>query len=393
MTGAGTLLVVGGSHAEIPLIGAAKRMGYTVVTTGNRADDLGHRHADRYVPADYSDPEQVHSVAVHERVEAIVSGCNDFAALSTASVCDELGLAGHDPHEIALRIHHKDLFRELLDELGLESPRSGVVRAADEAVALCERIGYPVIVKPVDLTGGKGMTVCDDAGHVARAVDAALALSRQHHVVVEQYLTGTRHGFTCFVHDGQVGFRFADDEQYYLNPFLVSGTTTPTSMPGYALAELVSNVELISTKLGLVDGLVHVQCIMTPSGPQIIEVCRRCPGDLYPVFVELSTGYDYAGSVVRAETGADAHPSDGGTQRPIARHCVMAPRSGVVAGVEVDASLRRLVVEQMWWWAHGDVIEQHLTQKLGIVFCAFDGRDEMVLTAPQLTDLVRVEMA
>ncbi|MBI5087826.1 MAG: FkbM family methyltransferase [Actinobacteria bacterium] len=303
MTTDRSLLITGGSHAEIPLIRAARRLGFRVITTGNRPDDLGHRHADHYAPADYSDADQVLDVAVRAGVSAIVSGCNDFAALSTARACDELGLPGHDRHDVALRIHHKDRFRELLDELGLDAPRSGVVRSAAEAVDLCTRLGYPVIVKPVDLTGGKGMTVCDAPDDVAKAVDAGLALSRQSHVVVEQFLTGSRHGFTCFVHNGRVGFWFADDEQYYLNPFLVSGTTTPTSMPDSAIADLVSAVELITSKVALVDGLVHVQCIMTPTGPQIIEVCRRCPGDLYPTFVELSTGYDYALSVVRAETG------------------------------------------------------------------------------------------
>ena len=177
-----TVLVVGGGHAEIPLIRAAHAIGYRVITTGNRPDDLGHAHADLYVPADFSKPEEILNVAVTHDVSAIVSGCNDFAMLSTAFVCEKLGLPGHDSYETTVRIHHKDRFRELLEELQLDTPRSGVVHDPTQAVALCERIGYPVIVKPVDLTGGKGISVCDSPEQLSKAVDDALVLVFLAHV-------------------------------------------------------------------------------------------------------------------------------------------------------------------------------------------------------------------
>ena len=388
-----TVLVVGGGHAEIPLIRAAHAIGYRVITTGNRPDDLGHAHADLYVPADFSKPEEILDVAVTHDVSAIVSGCNDFAMLSTAFVCEKLGLPGHDSYETTVRIHHKDRFRELLEELQLDTPRSGVVHDATQAVALCERIGYPVIVKPVDLTGGKGISVCDSPEQLSKAVDDALVLSRQDYVVVEQFLTGTRHGFTCFVNDQCVGFWFADDEQYFLNPFLVSGTTTPTSMPQWALDELVGAVDTIASRLELVDGLVHVQCIMTEAGPRIIEVCRRCPGDLYPVFVELSTDYGYADAVVRSECGLAAGASPVGDRRGcITRHCIMPAREGVLRSVEFDQEVTARIVDEMVWWSPGQTVDNHLTQKFGIIFLSFENSDEMHDLTGQLGSRVSVDM-
>ena len=291
-------MIVGGSHAEIPLIKAAKRAGFRVATSGNRPHDRGHAYADQYAGADFSDADAITRIAEELGATAIVSGCNDFAALSTAAAAERLGLGGHDPHNVALRIHHKDRFRELLRELHIPTPASTTVSSAQLARNWAETIGFPLIVKPVDLTGGKGISVCASPAEIEAAVSAALAISRQPHVVVEQFLSGSRHGFTCFVERGLVGFWFADDEQYYLNQYLVSGTTTPSSLPGTAIDELIAQIELITQKLALVDGLMHVQCIQTADGPRIIELCRRCPGDLYPRFVSNSTGFDYAAAVV-----------------------------------------------------------------------------------------------
>ena len=78
------ILITGGSHAELPLIDALHRLGCFVVSTGMNRDGLGHRAADLYVPADYSDREAILSLAQEQKVCGVVSGCNDFAYLSAA---------------------------------------------------------------------------------------------------------------------------------------------------------------------------------------------------------------------------------------------------------------------------------------------------------------------
>ena len=94
----GRMLVVGGSHAEIPLIDAGHALGFEVITTGNHADGLGHRRSDHYVPADFSDPDAILEIASTYGVDAVVAGCNDFALMSTTYVADRLGMPGHDDH-------------------------------------------------------------------------------------------------------------------------------------------------------------------------------------------------------------------------------------------------------------------------------------------------------
>jgi biotin carboxylase len=389
----GWALIVGGGHAEIPLINAAKRIGFRVATSGNRPHDRGHPYGDRYAAADFSDADAVTRVAETLKVAAIISGCNDFAALSTAIAAERLGLKGHDPHDVALRIHHKDRFRELLEQLDLPTPASSAVESPEQARNWAAATSFPLIVKPVDLTGGKGVSVCRSLGEIETAVTAALTISRQPYVVVEQFLSGTRHGFTCFVEAGTVGFWFADDEQYYLNQYLVSGTTAPSSLPSTAIVELIAQIELITRKLALVDGLMHVQCIQTTDGPRIIELCRRCPGDLYPRFVSLSTGFDYAAAVVGYEAGLETDaPRQSTSPVPVTRHVMMPSRAGRLRTIEKDKIVTDHLVDALEWWKRGDEVTQPLVDKFGILFMRWRNASQMAAVTPKLTELVAVHV-
>lgn len=104
------LLITGGSHSEYPVIEAAKNIGWYVISTGNDEGSLGHIIADKYVKGDFSDKEWVYNLAKEEKVDAIISGANDFAYLSTAYACEKLGLPGHDTLETAKSIHIKNKF-------------------------------------------------------------------------------------------------------------------------------------------------------------------------------------------------------------------------------------------------------------------------------------------
>lgn len=387
-----TVLVLGGGHAEIPLIQTCHALGLRVVTTGNDSDGLGHRHADANHFADYSDRHAMRDLALELDVSSVVAGCNDFAAISAAYVAEDLGLGGHDPYETSLQIHHKDRFRHLLSEVGLPTPGSVILTDPRRANELCADLGFPVIVKPVDLTGGKGIAVCATQDEVAAAASQALALSREGHVVVEQFLEGSRHGFSCFVVQRKVGFWFADDERYYKNPYLVSGTATPSTLPASAIDELISAVEVISEHLEVVDGLMHVQCILTPDGPVIVELCRRCPGDLYPEFVRLATDFDHAGLVVRAEVGMEIGAAASKEPRAVARHCLMAASDGAVSSVQIANGLASALLDEMTWWTPGDVIGNHLVEKLGILFFGFSTAEEMRRIDSQFASLISVEI-
>ncbi len=371
------LLIAGGGYADIPMILAAKRLGFYVTTSGNRADDLGHAHADATRLADFSDPDEMLALAKELRIDAICASCNDFSALSCAYVAEHMGLPGHDPHATALTLHHKDRYRAFAQENGIPTPRAVRLARGEHTSTVVEHLRFPVLVKPVDLTGGKGISQVHVQASLDEAVENAMAISRLDHVIVEEFVEGSRHGFSCLIQDRKVSFHFNDDEHYYLNPYLVCAASSPGSTPE-AAPVLIEQIERIAQRLDLVDGIVHLQYIMGASGPIIIEICRRPPGDLYPKLVKIATGIDYPEMIVRAAAGLDL---------PVAmetkatghhlRYCLMADAPGTVAGIETERLAPHLL-ELFTLKQPGDVVRNHLIEKIGIAFLSYDSRPALL---------------
>lgn len=386
----GRLLLAGGSHADIPMIKAAQALGYHVITSGNRPADLGHAVADETRLADFSDPEAITRLAEGLRVDALVASCNDFSALSCAWAAERLGLPGHDPYDIACTLHHKDRYRAFALENGVATPRALGCASPEEARSAAERLSWPLIVKPVDLTGGKGISVARAPSDLEPALAKAFAATRARRIVVEEFLDGSRHGFTCLLKDGKVVFSFQDNEHYFLNPYLVSAASTPSQAPASAAEDLRATTERIAGLLRLADGIVHIQYILHDGRPVIIEICRRPPGDLYVDLVSLATGVDYPSLIIRPACGlgyddvVQTEPSGCFT-----RHCIMSRKPGRIAGLEIDPVVRGKIVEEMLWWKPGDVIEDVLTHKLGILFFRFEGMEDMLELTERMQDLVR----
>ena len=364
------ILIVGGSHADIPMVLAAKGFGYHVTTSGNRIDDLAHRYSDAFVPCDYSVPEEVLGVAVQIGADAICASCNDFSALSSAYAANKLGLPGHDIPEVANLIHHKDKWRAFAQKVGIGGPVAFGCGSLKEVETALEHLRLPLMVKPVDLTGGKGIQRVDTKKEILNAAQAAFSISKAKRIVVEEFITGTRHGFTCILRSEKVVFHFVDIETYHLSPYLVSAASSSSFCPEVAVENLIAQSEKIAGSLGLVDGIFHVQFILQSSGvPVIIEICRRGPGDLYVELVRHATGAPYAEWIVRAACGMDlGEIFEMPVKRSVTRHCLMADKVGIFEGFDFEPDVESRIIDQMVWSRQGERVEDPATHKFGIVF-------------------------
>jgi hypothetical protein len=198
---------------------------------------------------------------------------------------------------------------------------------------------------------------------------------------------------------GKVAFAFSDNEQYFVNKYLVSGANSPSTTADAGLAKLRDYSERIAQELHLVDGILHIQYIERADGtPIIIEICRRPPGDLYIKFVKYATGIDYPKSIVLAETGEDISGiKDVPTQGFWLRHCIMSDSQagdkqsqGIVRDVTFAPEIQGNIIEKFLWYKPGEVITDKLTYKAGIVFFKFDTLAEMQDKTARMTELAKI---
>jgi biotin carboxylase len=339
-------LITGGAIGDIPIIRQAKALGFWVITSGNRPQDLGHTYADEYIAADYTSSWEIQQICESRSVDYLVSSCHDLAYIAASIVAKNLGYPGFDTPEIAETLHSKNLLRQALKNIGVMTPQFADCKNLDEGLSAIETLQFPVIVKPVDLTGGNGITLCGDKSYFERAFLKAFSLSRQNRVIVEEFLQGTYHGFSGLVVRGKVASFFIDDEYYVPNTFRVSATSFPSSIGLPQIEILTEDLNTIVRSLSLTDGLLHVQFLNTSSRPIIIEIMRRTPGDLYPSFVQLATGMNYAHSILKpyledSYTENDLIPLNfqNKSQEITLRYMLMAKSRGVIKEFKIDKNI------------------------------------------------------
>jgi biotin carboxylase len=371
------LLLIGGGYAEIPLVNAAKEMGWFVTTTGNNPGAPGHQLADRYEPCDFSDVTAVLSVAKSIDCDAVCSGSNDFAALSAAHVAEKMRLPGHDPLAVAKVVHEKHRFMAMANEIGLSVPRSYEVKDGNGAAEAADAIKGKVLIKPVDLTGGKGVQEIENEASLLAAVSELEKLSRQNKFLVQEFISGSGHAAFTFIIDGVVEVFLFDDEHYYADPYSVGAASFPSSVEERIQKKVLEDLQLLTDHLDLADGLLHAQFIVANGRHYLIDVCRRAPGDLYLDFATRATGLKVSQMILNGETGmAIERKGVGPSGNCLVRHCVVAESGGVNVSLSCDIEGGQLttyypLVET------GKMIEDPLREKIGIALIEFSSKSKM----------------
>ena len=384
------LLILNGSHGEIALINAAKSLGFYVITSGNDPSGLGHTYADENIFADYSDFESICKLAETQKIDAVISCSNDFGIITASYVAEKLHLGGHDSFETTCKLHHKDTFRQMVEKYNLHAPRAVTFYSAEKACNV--KMDFPVIVKPIDLTGGKGVTKVSNAAELIPAVDKAFDMTRAGKIVIEPFIEGTAHSFSTFLIGKKVAAYYSDNEYTYKNPFLISSSAGPATGVEKVKNILIGDIEKLAQELNLVDGIFHVQYILRDNQPYILEATRRTSGDLYSIPVEYALKINWSKMTVQAESGLPVEklPQPQNSQLFAGRHCIMGDKNGVVKNVEISDELTENIFDKCLWWKSGFTIENYLKDKLGILFLKFDTESEMLDKINRITELVKV---
>ncbi len=387
------LLILNGSHSEIPLIKSAKSMGFHVITTGNNPELIAHQYSDEYCFADYSDPDAVLEIAGKLNIDAVCSCSNDFGILSASYVSEKLGLPGHDAYETTKILHQKDLFKKFSLEYEIPTPYAEGFDDIDKALVSINKRRFPLIIKPIDMSGGKGVSVVHGSEECPEAMKIAFSLSHARRIVIEDFIEGSQHSFSTFIVKGRVVFYFSDNEYSYLNPFFVSTSAAPAINVHDVADDLIHAVEKMARILSLKDGIFHIQYLYNSKKAYILEITRRCSGDLYPYPVDHSTGLDWAGWIVKAEAGSDCSDFPETKQKGYCgRHCIMSPQNGMIKRIVVEKQIEGNIYDKLIWSKKGDRIDNYLADKAGVVLLKYDSMDEMLDKTARIHQLLYMEM-
>lgn len=386
------LLMLTATEQDIPFILAAKKLGYFVITTGNRPEYAGHRYGDQYVNADFSDYEGMVELCRKMGIDALSWATSDPCALAACYIGEKLGLKGHDTFENAQIIHLKDRFKEFAARNGVKTPLARYFTDVAEAKAFSDDASWPLIVKPVDLAGGKGVSVVRTPEEYLRAVDFAFGKSFKKRIVAEPFIEGTLHSLNTFIVDRKVRAFCTANDYPYLNKYMTTSGVSPADRWEEAVKTLIPETERVAELLGLVDGQLHMQYIMRDGEPFIIEMMRRNIGNYWSSMINDAVGVNWAEWCIRAEAGLDCHhiPASRMSKGFYGYHMMQAAQNGVFRGIEIEPEFEKHVYQVVMWAQPGHSVSDYLYDKLGNVLFHFDTAEEKDWFMPRINELVKV---
>ncbi|MFO1406497.1 MAG: ATP-grasp domain-containing protein [Steroidobacteraceae bacterium] len=348
MSGQPTLMVLGAGVNQVPGIRRAVASGLRVLTVDWDLGNPGHRHGQASFEASTTDVESVLALARRESPDGIVTFASDAATGTVANVARTLGLPGADPEAVAV-LSNKGAFRRLQHSLGLAAPRYTVGSSVDDLRDAWLPTAGPLIVKPVDSSGSRGVSLVQYSDRPAfeRAVASALSHSRSGKACVEEFIPGEEVGGDALLVDGSIAYLQCTHK--LRRGFVVTGHALPPSIRDRQQQAVAASVEALCRAAGHRDGVVNFDVIVDGDRATVIEMSPRTGGNGISALLEAVTGVStVAAAIAFALERRPALPRSA----PIAAHA-----GSVVLGARVSGPAPRPRSEQQIRDALPELIE------------------------------------
>lgn len=362
------VLILGGSHRDIPLIKAAQELGFFVITLGDREYYLGHKYSDKSYKVNFNDLDSVRKIVQKEEIAYLLPGSGEESYLNTVKIAHEFKIGNFDSLETASMLHNKWKFKEFCLKNNICTPK-GKLYKEDQNLA---NLSFPIVVKPSNLSGGRGVKVVKTKEQLQESLSYAKALSDE--IFLEEYIEGKLIAYSIFLVNQKIVYGFLGEDVAFLNPYLIT-TAFPTRLKQNTLNRLKDGIHKIASLLNLVNGMFHLQVIIKDDQPYIIDITRRIPGDLYPYLIEYCDGVKYSQAVVKSYCDGkidDEFVVKNKTQKFVVRHVLMPKENGVYKKNRVNTRLKNNIVYSLQLLEENSKIYNCLNTQIAIYFLKID---------------------
>ena len=382
----------------------AVEMGYYVITCDNQPNNPGHALAHEHYIVSTIDREGVLDLARRLKVDGVVNYGSDVSAPTAAYVCEQLGLPTSPLKSVEI-LTKKNLFRQFLRENGFNCPVAQSYDTAAEALADKNRFRLPVMVKPIDSAGTKGISKLTDWLQLELMVEDALHFSIEKRFIIEEYIEkkGYQISGDAFSVDGKLVFSSFGSEFYsdkMIKDFCPLGEFWPCAMEEKYIEQLRNDLQRLFTLLNMKTTEYNVEAIVGQDDKlYLIEVAARAGGSLIPQMIDYTTGVNTVPWIIQAAAGDpldlsildQPHPAT----KVICNYMLHGNETGKYIRTSFDADFER---DHLVYWegsaVPGDDIHQFRDSQdgFGELMMRFDSVEQMQDMIPHLDDYIHVEV-
>ena len=396
------LMILGGSRYAIPVIDAAHKLGLYAITADYLPDNVAHKFSDQYVNVSIIEKENVLKVAQELQIDGVVSFACDPGVVTAAYVAEKMGLPFQGSYKSTSILQDKGFFRKFLTENGFNVPHAKSYSDKNAPLADIDFFTWPVIVKPVDSAGSKGVTKVNKPEELHAAIDTALGGSHNGHFIIEDFLTfdGYHSSADPFTVDGKLVFSTYSDQLFDKeadNPYTPALIIWPSSMKKANQDYLDKEIQRLMMLLGMKTGIYNIEsCVGIDGKPYIMEVSPRGGGCKIAELQRLAFGVDLIENEVRAAVGmplVDVRQTEcDGHWCEFVIHA-RPGQSGIFKRMEIDEDIRSKYVKVVdMTTKEGDMVHPFTgaNMSLGDMFLRFDSREEMDAVMARSNEWLRI---
>lgn len=298
----GDILILGAGVYQCGLIRRAKKMGLVAHVASAPGVFPGIELADHFYPVDTTDISEIVRLAERLKVRGVITAGTDVAIPALGAVVDRLGLNGPSRF-VAETISYKDRFRAFQHEHGLRAPRYTVASSPEDLARVAGRVVAPLIVKPVDSSGSRGVQIVESVERhaIEKAYFEAVVHSNSSRVCFEEKLEGVEVGGNALLVDGFIFFIAIS--QKFMEGFVVRGHAYPTSLSDEQQAKVRAEIEKTCRALGYRTGALNFDVMVGADDVAIIELGARLGGNGLTEMVPEAYSYDIQADVLRLTIG------------------------------------------------------------------------------------------
>lgn len=380
------LMLLGGLRYLIPVIEVAHRHDFHVITVDYVPDNIAHKYSDEYYNVSTMDKEAVLELAQRIQIDGIMSFAIDAGAVSAAYVAEKMGLPFQCSYESTCILQDKALFRDYLAKNGFNTPKAKGYSSIDEALKDIDGFSWPIMVKPVDSCGSKGVVKVEKREDLRKSIEFAISESHNGHFIIEDFLVaeGCSSGSESFFVDGELRYNAFYDQLFELNlsnPFVPMVERWPSAKDESVLEDVRQQLHRLGNLLGFRTGIFNVEWRVSKGRVYLMEVSPRAGGNRLAEILNYATDVD----IIEAETlksvgydCSDVHePNYNGDYAIYNLHSI---RHGRFKKLVIDPAFeKKYVIEKEVRVADGAIVEPFAgaNTSLGTLFLRADSRKEM----------------
>lgn len=398
------IMLLGGSRYLLPVIKIAHELGLYVITCDYLPDNTAHKYSDEYCNISIIDKDAVLECAKERNIDGIMSFACDPGVVTAAYVAEKMGLPFQGSYESTVILQDKGLFRKFLMDNGFNTPHAKRYSDRSKPFEDINFFTWPVIVKPVDSAGSKGVNKVDTPEELDKAISAALKESHNGAFIIEDFLTfeGYHSSTDPFTVNGELKFATYSDQLFDPeadNPYTPAFIIWPSSMREQHQKYLTDEIQRLMKLLHMDTGIYNIEtCVGSDGSPYIMEVSPRGGGCKIAELQKMAFGVDLIESEVRKAVGM---PIIEITQSECDGYwCEMVvharpSQSGILKSITIDPDIERKYVKLVDISAEkGDIVKPFTgaNMSLGDMFLRFDSREELDMVMARAKDWLHIEL-